>query len=76
MINNGVFSVRFSTHQEPSFVYHNIPNNSGLLEINGFFQSWKYLEGVENEVIDELSFSKENLDSVFCKKPKTDYDES
>ena len=31
-----------STHQEPSFVYHNIPNNSGLLEINGFFQSWKY----------------------------------
>ena len=59
-----------STHQEPSFVYHNIPNNSGLLEINGFFQSWKYLEGVENEVIDELSFSKERIDQALFKMSK------
>ena len=59
-----------STHQEPSFVYHNIPNNSGLLEINGFFQSWKYLEGFEDEVIEELSFSKERIDKALSKMSK------
>jgi hypothetical protein len=59
-----------STHQEPSFVYHNIPNNSGLLEINGFFQSWKYFEGFEDKVIEELSFSKERIDKALSKMSK------
>jgi hypothetical protein len=59
-----------STHHEPAFVYHNIPNVSGLLEINGFFQSWKYFEGIEDMVINELSFSEENINKASSKISK------
>ena len=59
-----------STHREPSFAYHNIPEISGLLEINGFFQSWKYFEGFEDKLINELSFSEENIDKAVSKMSK------
>jgi hypothetical protein len=59
-----------SIHREPSFAYHNIPEVSGLLEINGFFQSWKYFEGFEDRLINELSFSEENISKSISKMSK------
>lgn len=59
-----------ASHKEPSFAYHNIPNKKGLLEIIGFFQSWRYLEGFENSVIDELSFSEEIVTEALSKMSK------
>jgi hypothetical protein len=59
-----------STHREPYFAYHKIPDSSGLLEINGFFQSWKYFEGFEDKVIEGLSFSEESINKSLSKMSK------
>lgn len=53
-----------STHREPNFAFHNIPNTSGILEILGYFQSWKYFEGFENEVRNELIFEPKILETA------------
>jgi hypothetical protein len=53
-----------ATHHEPGFAYHNIPNTSGILEINGYFQSWKFFEGFETEILNDLSFSEDLVKSA------------
>jgi hypothetical protein len=47
------------SHHEPNFAYHDIPDTTGIAEIFGYFQSWKFFEGYENEVRNTLSFSEE-----------------
>jgi len=47
------------THSEPTFAYHNIPDTSNILEIVGYFQSWKFFDGFESEVRNDLTFSDE-----------------
>jgi len=59
-----------SRHNEPSFAYHNIPETSGILEINGYFQSWKYFEGFEKDVQNSLTFQQSYLDNALSKMSK------
>jgi hypothetical protein len=46
-------------HNESKFGFHDIPDTNGILEITGYFQSWKFFEGYENDVRNDLSFSDE-----------------
>lgn len=46
-------------HNESKFGFHDIPDTNGILEITGYFQSWKFFEGYENDVRNDLSFSEE-----------------
>lgn len=40
-----------SKYQEPFFHYREIQHKNGTLDINGYFQSWKYFEDKKSEVI-------------------------
>jgi hypothetical protein len=51
-------------HRESKFGYHDLPNTEGILEIFGYFQSWKFFESFEKQVRDELTFSDELIKSA------------
>jgi len=44
-------------HRESKFGYHNIPDTDRILEIFGYFQSWKFFESCEHQVKESLTFS-------------------
>lgn len=44
------------THRESKFGYHEIPKTSGILELIGYFQSFKFFEEHEEIVKRELTF--------------------
>jgi hypothetical protein len=46
-------------HRESKFGYHNIPDTDKILEIFGYYQSWKFFESYEKEVQDSLLFSED-----------------
>ena len=58
------------SHHEPTFAYHDIPDTSNILEITGYFQSWKFFEGFENEVRHDLTFSDNLVKSALSKMSK------
>lgn len=58
------------THSEPTFAFHNIPDTSNILEIVGYFQSWKFFEGFENEVRHDLTFSNESIERASSRMSK------
>jgi hypothetical protein len=51
-----------SSHRESNFGFHNIPKTNGILEIKGYYQSWKFFESFENEIKDSLTFQKELIE--------------
>lgn len=55
------------THYEISFAFHDIPSTNGLLNINGYFQSWKYFDGLENEIIESFNFNEEKLKNSYSR---------
>ena len=59
------------SHKEPKFGYHDIPFRNNLVEIQGYFQSWKFFENCFENVINDLSFD-EKLVSDVKKKIKND----
>lgn len=58
------------SHHEPTFAYHNIPNTTGVMEITGYFQSWKFFEGFEDEVRNDLTFSDESIEKALSRMSK------
>lgn len=51
---HGCFSNNISPtlkYQEPFFHYQEIQHKNGTLDINGYFQSWKYFEDKKSEII-------------------------
>lgn len=58
---NGCFDANIKTttiYKEPSFSYHSIPyhiQNNQVLDIEGYFQSWKYLENNKNVLLSLLT---------------------
>jgi len=58
------------THSEPTFAYHNIPDTSNILEIVGYFQSWKFFDGFESEVRNDLTFSDESIEKASSRMSK------
>jgi hypothetical protein len=58
------------THSEPTFAFHNIPDTSNILELVGYFQSWKFFEGFENEVRNDLTFSDESIEKASSRMSK------
>jgi hypothetical protein len=58
------------SHQEPTFAYHKIPDTTGIMEIFGYFQSWKFFEGFENEVRNDLTFSDEAIEKASSRMSK------
>jgi hypothetical protein len=67
MINKQQIS---KTHSEPTFAFHNIPDTSNILELVGYFQSWKFFEGFENEVRNDLTFSDESIEKASSRMSK------
>lgn len=59
-----------STHHESKFGYHNIPDTNGILEITGYFQSWKFFEGYFEEVRNSLKFSDELIEKSASRMSK------
>lgn len=51
-------------YSEPKFGFNEIPYNGGLLSIHGYFQSYKFFEGVEDKIIDSFRFYSENTEMV------------
>lgn len=58
------------SHREPGFSYHNIPDTDGIVEIFGYFQSWKFFEGFENEIKNLLTFSDELIEKSSSRMSK------
>lgn len=67
---NEIKSKTTSNHRESNFGYHNIPDTQGVLEIIGYFQSWKFFENFENEVRNSLSFSNELIEKASSRMSK------
>jgi hypothetical protein len=59
-----------STHREPTFAYHNIPDTSGILKIEGYFQSWKFFEGYDDKIRESLSFSDDLIEKASSRMSK------
>jgi hypothetical protein len=59
-----------STHREPTFAYHNIPDTIGILKIEGYFQSWKFFEGYDNKIRESLSFSDDLIEKASSRMSK------
>jgi Glycosyl transferase family 11 len=59
-----------SHYTQPNFGFDHIPNTSGILNINGYFQSWKFFEGFENEIISSFTFSNELVEKALVKLSK------
>jgi hypothetical protein len=53
-----------SSHNESKFGYHTIPKTDGILEIKGFYQSWKFFETFENDIKASLKFKDEYIDKA------------
>lgn len=59
-----------NTHNEPTFAYHNIPDTHGILRIEGYFQSWKFFEGFEDEIKTAFTFPNELIEKASSKMSK------
>lgn len=59
-----------SHYYQPNFSYNDIPSTTGILNINGYFQSYKFFEGFENEIITSLKFSDKLIDNALSKISK------
>jgi hypothetical protein len=59
-----------SVHRESNFGFHNIPETNGILEIVGYYQSWKFFESYENEIRDSLSFPQELIEKASSRMSK------
>ena len=58
------------SHYEPSFAFHNIPDTHGITQIFGYFQSWKFFEGFENEIKNSLTFSDDLIEKSSSRMSK------
>jgi hypothetical protein len=52
------------SHHESNFGFHSIPKTNGILEIIGYYQSWKFFESFENEIREFLSFPQELIEKT------------
>jgi len=59
-----------ASHHETTFAYHNIPDTTGIMEITGYFQSWKFFEGFDDEVRNNLTFSDESIQKALSRMSK------
>jgi hypothetical protein len=51
-------------HIENKFGYHEIPSDSGLIELMGYFQSSKFLEGYEDVIRENLKIDEKIIEQV------------
>ena len=59
-----------SSHRESNFGFHNIPETNGILEIVGYYQSWKFFESFEKEIRESLSFPNELIEKASLRMSK------
>lgn len=55
------------SYKEEKFGFNIIPETSGILEILGYFQSWKFFEGFEDIIKNELSFCEDLIQNAKSK---------